>query len=379
MSNDKALIDLFCGAGGFTLGAYRAGFDTILGVDLDEDITSSFSTNFPHTRLLNCDIAKNSPADLMDFAKIEKGEIAGIVGGPPCQGFSWIGKRNPKDKRNQLVGRFFHYVDSIEPAFFIMENVPGILTDRLIHTLKEGIEIVERKYRFLGPLVLNAASYGAATSRSRVFIIGYRPGRIETITEDELRCRDNDQHNTVFDAIHDLPHLELAEEDEFGDFWARYSDLPSTDFAKNARMLPPKNLSTDTIRRKLNKNKVSGFQSTIHSKEVLNRFSSLAEGEVDKISRCRRLKWDDLCPTLRAGTGKAHGSHQAIRPIHPSENRVIAVREAARIQGFPDWFQFHPTKWHSFRMIGNSVSPYVAKTLLSQIAGKMGIQPTNNQ
>ncbi|KAA1337570.1 DNA cytosine methyltransferase, partial [Escherichia coli] len=72
-------------------------------------------------------------------------------------------------------------------------------------------------------------------------------------------------------------------------------------------------------------------------------------------------------PTLRAGTGADKGSHQAVRPLHPDSGRVITVREAARLQGFPDWFCFHPTKWHSFRMIGNSVSPIVSKAILSKI------------
>lgn len=109
---------------------------------------------------------------------------------------------------------------------------------------------------------------------------------------------------------------------------------------------------------------VSGFLGTIHTDEIINRYKKLSFGETDKISRSQRLNPNGFCPTLRAGTGSDKGSYQAVRPIHPTQARVITPREAARLQGFPDWFRFHPTKWHSFRQIGNSVSPLVAEAML---------------
>jgi site-specific DNA-cytosine methylase len=101
--------------------------------------------------------------------------------------------------------------------------------------------------------------------------------------------------------------------------------------------------------------------------EVEKRYEKLNFGEQDKISKSVRLKPDGYCPTLRAGTGSDKGSYQAVRPIHFKEPRVITPREAARLQGFPDWFVFHETKWHSFRQIGNSVSPIVAEAILKTI------------
>ena len=93
----------------------------------------------------------------------------------------------------------------------------------------------------------------------------------------------------------------------------------------------------------------------------------MVPGKTDKISKFPRLSWNGLCPTIRAGTDHRRGSYQAARPIHPEKNRVITPREAARLQGFPDWFQFSPTKWHSFRQIGNSISPLLAEAILSVI------------
>ena len=113
--------------------------------------------------------------------------------------------------------------------------------------------------------------------------------------------------------------------------------------------------------------KYRGASETRHSKKVIERYSEIKQGETDRFSKSRRIDPDGFCPTLRAGTGRDKGSYQAVRPLHPTENRVITPREAARLQGFPDWFQFHPTKWHSFRQIGNSVSPILAEYILSVI------------
>jgi DNA (cytosine-5)-methyltransferase 1 len=122
---------------------------------------------------------------------------------------------------------------------------------------------------------------------------------------------------------------------------------------------------------KLKSGKVSGHFDTVHSPEVKARYAALNPGTTDKVSRSKKLEWNGFCPTLRAGTGADKGSHQAVRPIHPESARVITVREAARLQGFPDWFCFHKTKWHSFRMIGNSVSPIMSEFLLAKILEKL--------
>src|SRR5262249_15802093 len=116
---------------------------------------------------------------------------------------------------------------------------------------------------------------------------------------------------------------------------------------------------------------VSGFFGTKHTAEVIRRFSQVKPGTMDKISKFPRLEWDSLCPTLRAGTAPDRGSYQAARPIHPDRDRVITPREGARLQGFPDWFLFHPTKWHSFQQIGNSVSPLVAESVLEFVAAHL--------
>lgn len=110
-----------------------------------------------------------------------------------------------------------------------------------------------------------------------------------------------------------------------------------------------------------------------HKADVVRRFATVMPGKMDTVGRHPRLAWDGQCPTLRAGTGADKGSRQAVRPLHPEEPRVITVREAARLQGFPDQHLFHPTIWHSFRMIGNSVSPILAEAVFRAIRDRLGL------
>jgi DNA (cytosine-5)-methyltransferase 1 len=111
-------------------------------------------------------------------------------------------------------------------------------------------------------------------------------------------------------------------------------------------------------------NRVSGCLGTKHSRTVTLRYARVPHGTRDRISKSHRLDPNGFCPTIRAGTGPERGRFQAVRPLHPAQSRVITPREAARLQGFPDWFQFAPTKWHSFRQIGGSVSPILAERIL---------------
>ena len=358
------IVDLFCGAGGFSLGGHLAGFSTVLAIDNDRDLTSTFKVNFPEARLLQMDLRRLKPLKALARVGRQPEEVAGVVGGPPCQGFSCIGRRNKRDSRNRLLGRFFGFVSEAKPAFFVFENVPGLLEPGNRDLLDRELESVSQDFDFIGPFVVDASDFGVPTLRSRVIVVGYRPGRLKDISESKL-LKSGSRLATVREAIMDLPRPENGSE------WLKYSSEPAKGrkgaFARRARKLPLRGLSTTAIREKTRKELVSGCQVTVHTRAVLRRFSALDMGAVDEISRYPRLVWDEPAPTLRAGTGRDRGSYQAARPIHPTQPRVITVREAARIQGFPDWFQFHTTKWHSFRMIGNSVSPPVARTILKAI------------
>lgn len=366
------IIDLFSGCGGLGLGAELAGFHSLAAVDIDKDLQSAYGLNFPLTKTINMDLALITPSMWNSILKGRK--VDGIIGGPPCQGFSRIGLRKTDDPRNALLGQYFKQVRELKPRFFLMENVEGILDEKNKPVLEAALNLIPKSYHVVGPLKVNALDCGAATSRKRVVIIGVDRSSMDQVSEQEIISSLIKTPVTVRDAISDLPSPyedDLKSSKVFS--WARYrpSTCDISEYALKMRAMPPKGLGSKISLDHLIHGEISGIINTKHTQPVIERFSETRPGEVESVSRYPRLSWGGHCPTLRAGTGNDKGSFQAMRPIHPSEPRVITVREAARLQGFPDWFLFHPTIWHSFRMIGNSVSPFMSYHLMSILATKL--------
>lgn len=362
----KNLIDLFAGVGGLSLGAARAGFHVLTAAELDQRAVELHARNFPQSRHLAEDVATLSGKRLLEHSGLKKGELSGLIGGPPCQGFSDIGLRADKDPRNELLVHFFRLVAETSPAFFLAENVPGVVQERNKHIVDRAMSMVPSNYSLLDPIVVKASDYGAPTIRTRVFFIGYDPCRVGSIADDDFKPTGIEDIR-VGRALQGLPALRSDWQSE-SQSWRSVSELPDGSYERRiSKSIPPGVGDKDAIELYRKKRLVSGFLGTAHTAETVERFRALQPGKADPISKCVRLKADGYCPTLRAGTGPERGSYQAIRPVHPTSPRVISPREAARLQGFPDWFQFHPTKWHAFRQIGNSVSPIVSEALLSTI------------
>ena len=367
-SKRPVLIDLFAGVGGMSLGAARAGFDVRASVELDSIAMATHAVNFPNARHFSWDVAKTSGDRLLLEAGVVPGNLDGLIGGPPCQGFSNIGKRAIGDPRNSLFGHFFRLVRETKPRFFVAENVPGILADRNTSIVKDAIAQLPKNYVLLEAREISAHRLGAPTSRARVFFIGYDPERMNSLNLDSLFLRPRRSMVTVGDALLGLPNVRstwLSEEQG----WRRVERLPTNNefYRRVVNAIPSGVGNLEAIDRMRRFGEVSGSLGTQHTDTVIRRFANVRPGETDPISRAPRLAENGFCPTLRAGTGSERGSFQAVRPIHHRSPRVITPREAARLQGFPDWFQFHGTKWHSFRQIGNSVSPIVAEALLTPI------------
>lgn len=366
------IIDLFSGVGGFSLGATRTGFQLVLAVDIDEHAMASHKINFPSSNHLTADITDLDSVSIMQNAGIDYDELDGLIGGPPCQGFSMIGKRNTLDPRNDLFIKFFELVSGCQPKFFIAENVLGILSDRYKEILEKAFAYVNDDFILLDPMILKASDFGAPTTRERVFIIGYRPDFVKTLKCEDFFANKITNPVTVADALLGLPDTITNYCANNENNWRTVQKLPRSEFWDRVSEKIPDNVGDDyTIKLLQNEKLVSGCLGTRHSDKVIERFSRLKPGERDIISKAVRLRMDGFCPTIRAGTNKDHGSFQAVRPIHPNCPRVITPREAARLQGFPDWFRFSPTKWHSFRQIGNSVSPILAEKLFNIIREKL--------
>lgn len=360
-----SIVDLFSGVGGFSLGAYRAGFSIRAAIELDEINHNTNRLNFPGVVHLREDISKTSGSDIL----VDKSCAPdGLIGGPPCQGFSEIGRQRNLDPRNDLFGHFFRLVAEIQPRFFVAENVRGILHPRNKVTVEQALSKLPSRYQLLPPVELCASEFGAATRRRRVFFVGYDPDRMEPLDARTLKVHWPAFATTVGNALLGLPKIRATWQSE-NQSWRRVRPLPSNEYYDRISARIPKKVGNSAAIDRYRKSfETSGNLGTLHSNETVNRFNRLKPGEKDPISKAHRLKSSGLCPTLRAGTGPERGSYQAVRPIHPTAPRVITPREAARLQGFPDWFTFHHTKWHSFRQIGNSVSPFVAEAILKWIA-----------
>lgn len=361
------VIDLFSGVGGMSLGAARAGFNIAAAVDTDSVTLATHARNFPNAIHIARTVRTLTGSELISLATLRSGELDGLVGGPPCQGFSVIGYKSREDRRNDLFAHFFRLVAETKPRFYLAENVPGILTKSYEPLRRRAFDLVRDDYVSLSPIKICASDYGAPTIRTRIFFVGYRKDFGKELTESSFAAPKVETVK-VREALRGLP-IRVDDDwqtEEKG--WRPIGKLEDTRYLNKMRGQIPKGVGDSAaLDRYLERRQVSGCLGTAHARDVRLRFSRLEPGEKDLISKAVRLDPKGFCPTLRAGTGSDRGSYQAVRPIHHREPRVITPREAARLQGFPDWFQFHPTKWHSFRQLGNSVSPIVSEFLLRRL------------
>jgi len=365
-----AAVDLFCGVGGMSLGFEQAGFDVVAAVDIEQINVDTHLKNFPSCQTRRMDLAATSGTEIRKETGLGTSHIAVAYAGPPCQGFSLIGKRLLQDPRNLLLYELARLIAELEPSYFVVENVTGILFGEAKSVLAEFRRRVEEAgYRVVDPVeILNAAEFGVPQRRRRVFVLGYRKGLVAPqYPEPSHPDHDADTESpTVWDAIGDLPAVDnygyLLETDEYR---GRLGE-PSA----YARVLrgEASDSGDRSPRRSRNGHGLGGCLRTVHTAKIIQRFSNTSQGSTEPISRYHRLSKNGLSPTIRAGTGPAQGSFMAARPIHPFQDRCITVREAARLHSFPDWFRFHPTKWHAFRQIGNSVPPRLARAVAQSIA-----------
>lgn len=365
------MIDLFAGVGGFSLGAIRAGFDVAAAIDLDKHAIASHRKNFPQTKHGRLNVAKLSGESLFKIAKLGDDKLTGIIGGPPCQGFSRMGSRRKNDKRNSLFFHFFRLISETKPLFFVAENVPGILDEKYDSLVEESLSLVCEDYDLLEPFKIRASDFGAATNRTRVFFVGIHSSLKSTLSVSDFTAKNECKKASVRIALAGLSPRVMDSWQSEESSWRPIESVDSEYVRLINRHCAGSVGDAVAIKRFEEEREISGWLGTRHHAEVVERFAAVLAGHTEKVSRYPRLRWEGLCPTLRAGTDSSRGSFQAVRPIHPEEHRVITPREAARLQGFPDWFQFSSTKWHSFRQLGNSISPFVSEHALQIIQRKI--------
>lgn len=409
-------IDLFAGVGGMSLGFEQAGFDIIASVEYDPVHAAVHEFNFPLTNVVCADIGRIS-ADALRGAALEgflrhghppedwnAGEIDVIFGGPPCQGFSTIGKRDVSDDRNKLGYKFADLIGEIQPKYFVMENVPGmaagghasILARLIARFKKHGYGVAVELEHVRKKAILNAANFGVPQDRKRLILLGARDGvtmpsyPLPTVRPASKRTGDVRRTDsldlflppgpTVGEALLDLPDLDAFDELLFTDevtLKQREFDRmnkAASDYVRRLRGVveDPGDLSHP---RQWDSRQLTSSMRTVHTAESIRRFKATKQGNTETISRFYRLDIGGLCNTIRAGTGSERGAYTSPRPLHPTLPRVLSVREAARLHSFPDWFRLHRTKWNGFRSIGNAVPPLFGRAIGRTIIAALNVEP----
>lgn len=368
------------------LGFEQAGFDVVAAVEYDPVHAATHAFNFPQCEVLCRDASNLSATDVLAAAErgfkqlhpgvAWPGQLDALIGGPPCQGFSTGGKRERDDERNDLLLQFVRLVEELKPRTFCLENVAGLLEAKFDEVREEAFARLRTAgYSLSGTeQPVNSLNFGVPQSRRRVIVLGAlgecAPSRPSTV----------DGEVSVEEALEGLPspagYEELLDADE--------TELRSNDTERRAatkgayarRLAGIDPLPGDKSRPRLwNPSLLTGSRRTTHTSETVQRFASTGRGTVEPKSRLYRLPLDGPSRTLRAGTGSERGSHTSPRPIHPCEDRVITVREAARLHGYPDWFRFHTTNWHGHRQVGNSVPPPLARAAATALLGSLDYSP----
>ena len=337
------VIDLFCGCGGLSYGFEKAGYHIALGIDNDEMALLTFKKNHRDSKTIFGDIAE------ITYEKDIKAGIGNlpidlIVGGPPCQGMSISGPRKFEDPRNKLYLSFIRLVEEIKPKGFVIENVPG-----LVGLFKGQIKhSIIRKFTEMGYTVsykiLVASEYGVPQNRKRVFFVGLK-------NKEFVFPQGNFNQITCEMALSDLPTLEKK-------LGIENADYP----------LEPQNPYQSLMRE--DSQEVLNHIAANHSERIKKIISLVPDGgnykdlpkEYQGVRNFNvawtRFSGSKPAPTIDTG----HRHH-----FHYKYNRVPTVRECARLQSFPDDFEFFGNKTQQFRQVGNAVPPILAERLAIEL------------
>jgi DNA (cytosine-5)-methyltransferase 1 len=376
------VLDVFCGAGGMSLGFYNAGCRILGGIDNNPHAIRTHHKNFPDCKF-KLPAQDISSIDLNKLP-IKPGEVDILIGGPPCQVFSRVGigkmkslgKKIEEDPRNFLYQYFVKFLQHYKPLFFVMENVDALvlktdLFSKILNSLELGLPRQGESfpgYR-IQHSILNASNYGVPQVRQRLFIVGIRQD-LDLVFEFPKAFRR--KKVTVSEAISDLipltpPYIPLKE---------KTTGLKQTDF-KQPYLSPPRSDYQIKMRKKIRQKKEpDGVMNHIcrsHNPVDLICFAMLSSGGtyLDLPESMRRYRWDifdDKYKRLpwddeQAWTLTAHMRKDCLAYIHPKQNRSISVREAARLQSFPDDFVFDAPMTRMFELVGNSVPPLLAEAI----------------
>jgi DNA (cytosine-5)-methyltransferase 1 len=339
------VADLFCGAGGLSLGLKRAGFTPVFATDLDPYACATYEANLgEHVR--KCSAAQLSASLICDETGLVPGQLALVCGGPPCQGFSIQRRGKRADERNSLVIDFATIAVGLRPAFILIENVPTLFGARGRTELSQALEVMREAHYEHAARVLDAADYGIPQHRRRAFVVAWRSEDVHGFlfpkpTHDEF------SYETVADALRGLPEPL----DEF---------TMHPDFHNHIRV------KISAINEERISHVPRGGGRTDLPEHLQLRCHKKANGH-RHLDVFGRMEWGKPAPTITA----MFDNFTRGRFAHPDQNRCITAREGARLQGFPDTFAFRGPKKDVARQIGNAVPPLLAQRIGEAIAASL--------
>lgn len=342
-------VDIFAGAGGMSLGAEMSGIKVVCAVEKDKYAAETYQENHISTIMLNEDIY-----DIMNLPGIEKNEIDIFFGGAPCQGFSLSNRRtnNSKNPTNWLYKEFIRMLKLYHPKWFVFENVTGLLELESGVFFQNMLMDFEQVGYTCSSAVLNAMEYGIPQRRNRLFVVGSICGK-------KVNLKDSNNYPlvSVNEAIGDLPQLENGANIDV----LPYYKLPESDYARMMRG---------------NMVECSGNLVSKNSKIVLERYKYIRQGQnwsaVPK-ELMKSYKDSSQCHTgiyyrlLENQPAVVIGNYRKSMLIHPTQDRGLSVREAARLQSFPDKYVFKGGIGFQQQQIGNAVPPLLAKFVFEKI------------
>jgi len=349
-------LDLFSGPGGLSLGLKRGGFVVAAAFDVDPHVRNVYTTNHKHTRFVSLDLSKVGAPDVLRAANLERRDVDLVTGCPPCQGFSSANhsRRNINDPRNHLVDHFFRLVLEIRPNAFLFENVMGLAWYNGGYLGRSAYFSRLRATYDIRIVSLDAADYGVPQHRRRLFIVGSR-GKKNFTPPNPTHGRDlRFPHVTVRDAIiGDLPRLGPRRGLDLCD----YSAPPQTPYQMLVRG---------------HAKKVHNHITTMNSVKVRNRIAHIPVGG----------NWSDAPANFRGINIIYSSVYRRLSPhnpsvtighfrknmlIHPCEDRLLSLREGARLQGFPDTYYFNGPIGHMQQQIADAAPPQLACALAKQL------------
>ncbi|MDR0807763.1 MAG: DNA cytosine methyltransferase [Gemmobacter sp.] len=322
-------IDLFCGAGGLTLGLKNAGFRVLAGVELEDVPANTYRVNHPEALCLQKDIRKLGAAQLLKSLGLKRGQLDLLAGCPPCQGFSTLRTRKKiravADERNDLLFEFLRMVEALSPRAIMMENVPALAEDERMRNFVKCISRLGYRVNRKNVQVVDAAEYGVPQRRLRMILLASKAGQIQnaerTVTMTVRQCLESVGLKPVGEASDPLHDHKPNRTERVQDI---IRNIPKDGGSRSA--LP------DHLVLPCHKRKSSGFRDVYG-----------------------RMAWDKVSPTITGGCGNPSKG----RYLHPEEDRAISLREAALLQTFPADYQFDLSKGRDkvALMIGNALPP----------------------